>query len=138
MAELVPEQILASLARDARLRVFLRDGKVELLPAKRSRRLQLLDEVAQAFEPGIRYPEREVDRRLGAIHADYCALRRYLVDERRLDRDHGEYWRVGGPDLTQACYQVPNGTAAVTPSWPAGAASSTWVVPLAVLNQSSE
>jgi hypothetical protein len=100
MAELVPEQILSTLARDTRLRGFVRNGKVDPLPAKRWRRLQLLDEVVQAFELGIRYPEQEVNRRLVVINDDYCSLRRYLVDERLLDRDHGEYWRIGGPDGT--------------------------------------
>ncbi len=100
MPELNPDEVLDALAKDPRLRVFLRDGKLESLPAKRSRRLQLLNEVAQAFEPGIRYPEREVNRRLAVMHDDYAALRRYLVDEELLDRDHGEYWRSGGPILT--------------------------------------
>lgn len=100
MPELSQAEILAALTRDDRLRGFLRDGKIDLLPAKRARRLLLLSEVARAFEPGIRYPEQEVNRRLAAIHADYCALRRYLVDEQLLDRAHGEYWRIGGPCLS--------------------------------------
>jgi hypothetical protein len=100
MPELDPGEVLDALARDPRFRVFLRDGKLESLPAKRSRRLQLLNEVAQAFEPGIRYTEREVNRRLAVMHDDYAALRRYLVDEELLDRAHGEYWRSGGLVLT--------------------------------------
>jgi hypothetical protein len=97
VAELNPAEVLDVLARDRRLRVFLRDGKVEALPAKRSRRLEVLNAVAQAFEPGVRYSEREVNSRVAAIHSDYVALRRYLVDEELLDRAAGEYWRVGGP-----------------------------------------
>ena len=91
--------VLDALARDSRLSVFLRDGRIEAMPAKRSRRLLLLGEVAQAFEPGVRYPEREVNRVLGAMFSDYAALRRYLVDEHLMSRDHGEYWRSGGPVL---------------------------------------
>ena len=66
------------------------------MPAKRSRRLLLLDQIAQAFEPGVRYPEQRVSRFLGTLHPDYAALRRYLVDEEFLSRSHGEYWRTGG------------------------------------------
>jgi hypothetical protein len=33
----------------------------------------------------------------GALHPDYAALRRYLVDEELMDRAGGEYWRIGGP-----------------------------------------
>ena len=66
------------------------------MPAKRSRRLLLLDEIAQAFEPGVRYPEQRVSQFLGTLHPDYAALRRYLVDEELLTRSDGQYWRTGG------------------------------------------
>jgi hypothetical protein len=36
------------------------------------------------------------ERMLLTLHDDYAALRRYLVDEGFLSRDHGEYWRSGG------------------------------------------
>ncbi len=67
------------------------------MPARRSRRLELLAEVAQIFEPGVRYPEPAVNEYLRAIYPDYAALRRYLVDEEFKDRADGEYWRIGGP-----------------------------------------
>jgi hypothetical protein len=57
----------------------------------------LLAEVAQAFEPGVRYPERAVNQVLAAIYPDFAALRRCLVDEEFMDRAGGEYWRIGGP-----------------------------------------
>ncbi len=56
----------------------------------------VLDHVARVFEPGVRYPEREVDAILRAFHPDHAALRRYLVDEGFLSRENGEYWRTGG------------------------------------------
>ncbi len=76
--------------------MFLGDGTIETLPARHARRRQLLDKVAQAFEPGVRYPERRVSLFLRSIHADHAALRRYLVDEDFLSRSGGEYWRSGG------------------------------------------
>ena len=97
MAEAKPAEVLDALARDVRLRVYLRDGKIDAMPAKQSRRRQLLAEVAQVFEPGIRYPERAVNDVLGALYPDYAALRRSLVDEDFLDRAGGQYWRIGGP-----------------------------------------
>jgi hypothetical protein len=79
------------------LRAFIRDGKISALPAKRTRRRLLLDQVAQAFEPGRRYPEQIVDEILKAVFDDHCALRRYLVDEEFLSRTSaGIYWRAGG------------------------------------------
>ena len=74
----------------------MRDGRIVTMPAKRFRRLVLLNHVAQLFEVGVRYEEGEVDLRLRNLHDDYAALRRYLVDEDFLDRDHGMYWRTGG------------------------------------------
>jgi hypothetical protein len=79
------------------LRAFVRDGRITAMPAKRTRRLLLLDEVAQAFEPGRRYPESVVDEILKAVFEDHCTLRRYLVDEAFLSRTtDGVYWRAGG------------------------------------------
>jgi hypothetical protein len=97
MAEKQPADVLDALAGDVRLRVFLRDGRIDPMPAKQSRRRALLAEVAQVFEPGVRYPERRVNDVLGALYPDYAALRRYLVDEGFLSRADGEYWRIGGP-----------------------------------------
>ena len=74
----------------------MRDGRIVTMPAKRSRRLVLLDHVAQQFEVGVRYKEGEVNLKLRILHDDYAALRRYLVDEGFLSREHGEYWRSGG------------------------------------------
>jgi hypothetical protein len=82
--------------RDVVLSRFLAEGRIAQMPAKRSRRLVVLDHVARSFEPGRRYAERDVNVVLRAFFADYAALRRYLVDEGFLARDGGEYWRTGG------------------------------------------
>lgn len=82
--------------RDVVLSRFLAGGRIAQMPAKRSRRLVVLDHVARAFEPGRRYAEQDVNVVLRAFFADYAALRRYLVDEGFLARDGGEYWRSGG------------------------------------------
>ena len=99
MPELDMTAVIEAVARDERLRVFVGDGRIMALPAKQSRRRLLLDEVAQAFEPGVRYPERRVNLFLAAIYDDYAALRRYLVDEGFMSRANGEYWRIGGTVL---------------------------------------
>jgi hypothetical protein len=96
VTDLDPDAVVASLSSDPSLRVFMQDGQIATMPARLSRRRMLLDVVAQAFEPGVRYPERVVDQFLRRIHPDQAALRRYLVDEGFLDRAGGEYWRIGG------------------------------------------
>ena len=77
-------------------RAFFVQGRLQTMPAKRSKRLIVLDHIARTFEPGVRYAETEVNAFLRAFHADYAMLRRYLVDEGFLTRDHGIYWRSGG------------------------------------------
>ncbi|MET0236840.1 MAG: DUF2087 domain-containing protein [Kibdelosporangium sp.] len=82
------------------LRTFIRDGHLVRFPARRGRRRILLEHIAASFEPGRRFPEKEVDVVLRAWCAgsetDYVTLRRYLVDEDLLSRADGEYWRTGG------------------------------------------
>ena len=78
------------------LRAFVKDGRLVSIPAVRSKRLVILDRLAQEFEPGKRYSEKMVNLMLGRWHADTAALRRYLVDEGFLDRAGGRYWRSGG------------------------------------------
>jgi hypothetical protein len=82
--------------QDAVLRAFLRDGRLVSIPAQRAKRLVVLAHLVHVFEPGVRYPEREVNALLAAWHPDVAALRRYLVDEDLLSRDAGLYWRSGG------------------------------------------
>ena len=78
------------------LRAFIRGGRLASIPTARSKRLVVLDNLAQEFEPGRRYGEAQVNEMLARYHADVAALRRYLVDERFLDREAGIYWRTGG------------------------------------------
>jgi hypothetical protein len=78
------------------LRSFVRDGRLISIPAAHGKRLVVLEWLAQRFEPGLVYPEREVNDRLGTAHPDVAALRRYLVDDGFLDRRDGKYWRCGG------------------------------------------
>lgn len=73
-----------------------RDGKLVHLPEKFGKRQIVLDEIAQRFEPGTRYPEAEVNIVLRQLHPDHAALRRYLVDCALLTRQDGYYWRSGG------------------------------------------
>jgi hypothetical protein len=84
------------VASDVRLRPFVGNGRIETIPARQARRRLLLDVIAQAFEPGVRYSERNVSLYLRTLHPDYAALRRYLVDEEFLSRSDGVYWRSGG------------------------------------------
>ena len=79
------------------VRAFVSRGRITAIPAKRTRRLLLLNQVAQAFEPGRKYPEAAVDEVLKQLFDDHCTLRRYLVDEQFMSRTTGGvYLRAGG------------------------------------------
>jgi hypothetical protein len=82
------------------LRSFIVDGRLVQIPAARSKRLVVFDRLAAEFEPGATYDERQVNDVLRRWHDDVAALRRYLVDEGFLSRDHGKYWRTGGTVTT--------------------------------------
>lgn len=78
------------------LDVAFRDGKLVQWPSKRSKRLVVLDRLAQQFDIGTRYSEPEVNDLLRPFDDDVATMRRYLVDEQFLDRDNVHYWRCGG------------------------------------------
>jgi hypothetical protein len=86
----VPEDEARILGR------YLRGGRLTHIPAQRSRRRVILDRLAQEFDVGTRYSERQVNAILRRFHEDVASLRRFLVDEGFLDRAGGEYWRSGG------------------------------------------
>lgn len=78
------------------LRAFFRGGRLTEIPAKASKRRIVLERIAIEFEPGTRYDEPDVNVIVGRFFNDHAAIRRYLVDEGFLQREHGVYWRVGG------------------------------------------
>ncbi|WP_040338354.1 DUF2087 domain-containing protein [Candidatus Blastococcus massiliensis] len=91
-----PEPLSDDPAEDAVLSAFVRDGRLASIPAHRGKRLVVLGHLVRVFEPGVRYPEREVNGLLAVWYPDVAALRRYLVDEGLLTREAGVYWRSGG------------------------------------------
>jgi len=96
-------RVSGALGRDEQFGPFVRQGRIVAMPSRPARRRLLLDCVAQAFEPGLRYPEAVVDDVLRVLCDDHATLRRYLVDEGFLSRQAGVYWRSGGTvDLDQA------------------------------------
>jgi len=75
---------------------FFAEGRLVEIPAAAGKRRLVLEKIAQEFEPGIRYEERDVNFTIQLIHSDYAAIRRYMVDEGFLERADGVYWRTDG------------------------------------------
>jgi len=78
------------------LRQYFRGGRLTDIPARRSKRLVVLERLALEFDVGTHYPERQVNRIIERFHPDVASLRRFLVDEGFLSRKRGDYWRSGG------------------------------------------
>ena len=83
------EQILAPFLDE--------DGRLTGLSSKRQKRLVALEYVAERFEPGRSYTEREVNALCTAWHSfsDFHLLRRELVEAGllRRERNGSRYWR---------------------------------------------
>ncbi len=72
------------------------DGRIRSFPSQEKKYLVLLRYVLKAFEPGLRYPEKQVNFMLSRYHDDVAALRRSLVDYGMMAREGGggKYWRT--------------------------------------------
>ena len=83
------------------LRDFFEGDRLKGIPAYQKKRLVILKWLANQFEWGRTYTEAEVNVLIKQYHPDTAALRRYLVDYRFMQRDHGIYWRLDAPAATE-------------------------------------
>lgn len=71
-------------------------GRLKTLPVKRKKKIYVLAYLAEKFEPGRIYTEREVNALLNQWHLfhDPATLRRELYDNHFLNRTQngGSYW----------------------------------------------
>ncbi len=78
------------------LNSFFRHGILDKLPAQHKKRLIVLEQFVQRFEPGRRYTENEVTDLIRPLFDDYCTIRRLLIEENMLQREGTTYWRDAG------------------------------------------
>lgn len=72
---------------------FIDGERLLEIPVSRKKRLVILKWLAEFFEPGIRYPEDQVNAILKLHHHDCATLRREMVGYGMLTRDKGVYCR---------------------------------------------
>ena len=82
--------------REARYRrkvldTFFRYGKLTSIPVQRKKRLIVLEKLAERFERDRVYTEKEVNLLIAEANDDFCTLRRELITEGLMTRDHGQY-----------------------------------------------
>ena len=71
------------------------EGRITAFPAQEKKHLALLRYVLKAFEPGVRYTEKQVNEILLHYNDDTATLRRGLVEYQLMSREGGggAYWR---------------------------------------------
>lgn len=67
-------------------------GKLKTIPVQRKKRRIILEKLLESFEKGRSYSEKEVNLILADYHDDFCTLRREMIAEGLMERDHGVYW----------------------------------------------
>ena len=72
------------------------DGRITAFPVQEKKFLVLLRHVLQAFDRGVRYPEKRVNQILKQYNEDTARLRRALVEHKYMAREGGggKYWRI--------------------------------------------
>jgi ArsR family transcriptional regulator len=79
---------------DKVLRTFIRHGRLVSIPSQLKKLQVILETIVLSFEPGREYTEREVNQILLDFNEDVATLRRSLVEEKLLEREHGIYHRT--------------------------------------------
>ena len=102
---LLAEETLPEVAKDLDrkaydrevLKIYLNeDGSIRQLPTNRRKLDVILRYIAEHFDFGKIYTEKQVNQVIGALNEDISGLRRDLISVGYLDRkkDGSEYWRV--------------------------------------------
>jgi hypothetical protein len=95
---LLRREELPRLAADVDLAAFdrkvlenftLSDGRIKQFPSQQNKFQVILRHVLKAFEPGVRYSEKQVNEILARYNEDTARLRRGLVEFRLMAREGG-------------------------------------------------
>jgi len=76
------------------LETFIQRGRLTRIPAQHKKEQIILEKLAQEFEPGSAYTEREVNQILVEFYDDVAALRRGMIDHKLMERKEGIYRRT--------------------------------------------
>ena len=92
-ASALPERTADDPYREKVLSAFFRDGRLTALPVQKKKREIVLASIAERFDKGADYSEREVNEILFGVCDDPCTLRRELVGSGFMERKNGIYRR---------------------------------------------
>ncbi len=83
--------------REKVVKSFFRNKRLTKFPVQYKKQQIVLEEIAGMFEPGRKYPEKEVNAVILNVFDDYCTVRRLMIGEGLMARKDNVYWRTGGP-----------------------------------------
>ena len=94
-----PEQIDEQRKREEAyrqkvIRAFFEYDKLRAIPVQRKKKLICYELIAEHFEPGRVYEEKEVNAIISPIFEDYCTIRRDMISEGIFRRDGTRYVRL--------------------------------------------
>ena len=75
-------------------KTFFDGERLIQLPVSEKKLLVIIKWLADKFEYGVRYTEKQVNEILTRTYPDYATLRRELIDCGYMQREKGIYWRV--------------------------------------------
>lgn len=90
--EAAAQQEREQLYRQKVLDTFIQYGKLKSIPVQRKKKRIILEKIAECFEQGRIYPEKQVNLIIADFHDDFCTLRRDLISEGIMERDGRGYW----------------------------------------------
>lgn len=76
------------------LKAFFPKNELLQIPVQRKKKQIILQKLAEDFEIGKEYTEKEVNELILEHHEDFCTLRRDFISEKMFTRDKGIYKRV--------------------------------------------
>ncbi len=98
--EILMEETVASVAASTTedawerkvLTAFMDGDRITAIPRGYKKRMVLASWLARQFEPGVRYPEKQVNEIIARHHPDYATFRREMIDGGLMEREAGVYW----------------------------------------------
>lgn len=73
------------------LAAFFEYGKLKSIPVQQKKRKIVLEKIAESFEAGRSYTEREVNILIADFHDDFCTIRREMIGFNILERQNSIY-----------------------------------------------
>ncbi len=76
------------------VKAFFEYGKLRAIPVQRKKKLICYEVIAERFEVGRVYEEKEVNAIISPVCEDYCTVRRDMISEGIMRRDGSRYVRL--------------------------------------------